>query len=89
MGTVLIKIRLMPESPSVDLDKLKIEATKVIESKKGKNPRFEEEPIAFGLSALNVFFQLAESDPLDPIEEALGKMNNVNSAQVTDMRRAI
>jgi len=89
MGTVLVKIRLMPESPSINLEEIKAEATKIIIKGKGKNPRFEEEPIAFGLKAVDVYFQLSEEDPLEPIEEHVGKIKHVTSTQILDMRRAI
>ncbi|MBS3094372.1 elongation factor 1-beta [Candidatus Pacearchaeota archaeon] len=89
MGIVLVKIRLMPESPSVNLEEIKKEATKIIEKGKGKSPRFEEDPIAFGLKAVDVYFQLPEQEPLEPIEEALGRVKHVTSTQILDMRRAI
>jgi len=89
MGTALITIKLMPTSPEVDLEKIKESAQKVVEENKGTKVRFEEEPIAFGLKAVNVFFEQDEDvGELDPIEEALGKIENVNSVKITDMRRA-
>jgi elongation factor 1-beta len=88
MGTALIKIKLMPTSPDVNLEELKEKAKALVERNEGKNINFEEEPIAFGLKAVIVGFALDEAKELDPIEEGLGKLENVNSAQVTDMRRA-
>jgi len=35
-----------------------------------------------------VFFDIDESQEIDPIEEGLRKIENVNSVQVVDMRRA-
>ncbi len=88
MGTALIKIKLMPTSPEVDLEKIKTNAQIVVEEKGGKKCVFEEEPIAFGLTAVILFFEIDESQELEPIEENLKKIENVNSAQVIDMRRA-
>ena len=88
MGTALITIKLMPVSPEVNLDEIKEKAKALIEEKQGKNTRFEEQPVAFGLKAVIVYFDIDESVDLDPIEEELGKIENVNSSQVTDMRRA-
>ena len=88
MGIALIKIKLMPSSPETNLEEVKEKAKIAIEENKGKNPNFEEEPIAFGLKAVIAGFELDESDELTPIEEALRKMENVNSAEVIDMRRA-
>jgi len=88
MGTVLIKIKLMPSSPETNLEEIKTKAKKVVEKGEGKKISFEEEPIAFGLKALIVSFTLDESKPLEPIENKLEKIEDVNSSQVVDMRRA-
>ena len=88
MGVTLLKIKLMPTSPEVNLEEIKEKAKKVVEENQGKNTRFEEEPIAFGLKAVMVFFDIDESQELEPIEQELGKIENVNSVQVVDMRRA-
>jgi len=88
MGTALLKIKIMPTSPEVNLEEIKEKAKLVVEEGKGKNTRFEEEPIAFGLKAVMVFFDIDESQEIDPIEEGLRKIENVNSVQVVDMRRA-
>ncbi len=88
MGTALLKIKLMPTSPEVDLEKIKGNAKILVEKKGGKKCRFEEEPIAFGLKAVILFFEIDESQELEPIEEGLEKIENVSSSQVIDMRRA-
>ena len=88
MGTALLKIKIMPTSPEVNLEGIKENAKKVVEEGKGKNTRFEEEPIAFGLKAVMVFFDIDEEQELEPIEQGLEKIENVNSVQVVDMRRA-
>lgn len=88
MGTALIKIKIMPNSPEVNLEEIKEQAKKVVENNKGKNCRFEEEPIAFGLKAVMVYFDIDESQELEPLEQELNKIENVNSAEVVDMRRA-
>ena len=88
MGIALLKYKLMPTSPEVNLEEIKEKAKKVVEEGTGKNCRFEEEPIAFGLKAVIIFFDIDESQELDPIEKSLGKIENVNSVHVVDMRRA-
>lgn len=88
MGTVLIKIKIMPSSPDVNLENIKNSAKEVIESNNGMRSTFEEEPIAFGLKAIIASFDLNEESPLDPIEEKLRAIENVSSAEVIDMRRA-
>ncbi len=88
MGTTLLKIKLMPTSPEVDFEGVKEKAKTIVEKGKGKNCTFEEEPIAFGLKALIISFDIDEEQELEPIEEGLRNMENINSAQVIDMRRA-
>jgi len=88
MGIAAVKIKLMPTSPEVDLEKIKEDAKIIVEQKSGKNCKFEEEPIAFGLKAIIVFFAWPEEQELEELEEGLKKIENVNSVQVIDMRRA-
>jgi elongation factor 1-beta len=88
MGTALLKIKLMPSSPEINLEEVKEKAKTIVEESKGRNCKFEEEPIAFGLKALIVSFDIDEEQELEPIEEGLRNMENINSAQVIDMRRA-
>jgi translation elongation factor aEF-1 beta len=88
MGTALITIKIMPESVEANLEKIKESAKEIVKSNKGKNTRFEEEPIAFGLKAVLTYFDIDEDDELEPIEQKLRKIENVQSVSVTDMRRA-
>lgn len=78
----------MPTSPEVNLEKIKEEAKIQIEKGNGQKCRFEEEPIAFGLKAIIASFEIDESQELEPIEENLKNMENVNSVTIIDMRRA-
>ena len=89
MGTALLKIKIMPASPEADLEEIKIDAKKIVEKGNGKNVRFEEEPIAFGLKAVIVSFDINESYEIEPIEIGLSQIKNISSAQVIDMRRSI
>jgi len=88
MGIALITMKLMPESPETDLEAIKENAKRIIEEKQGKRLNFEEEPIAFGLKAVKVFFEIDESQELEPIEDELKRIENISSVQVVDMRRA-
>ncbi len=89
MGTVGIKIKMMPTSPEIDLEEIKENSKKVIENKQGKNVTFEEEDVAFGLKAVIATFALDEdSGDVEGVNGDLGKVENVNSSQIIDMRRA-
>lgn len=88
MGIAAVKIKIMPVSPDSDLEEIKENAIKVIIESGGKNPTVSEEPIAFGLKAIILFFAWPEEKELEGVEENLSNLKNVNSIQVVDMRRA-
>jgi len=88
MGIAGVKIKIMPTSPEADLENIKETAKALIEKKGGKNCNFEEEPIAFGLKAVIIFFAWPEELELENLEKELQKIDEVNSTQVIDMRRA-
>jgi len=89
MGITAVKIKLMPVSPEADLEKIEKEVKTIIENSEGKNPSFEKQPIAFGLNALVILFAWPEEKELEELEKELGNVENVNSVQVIDIRRAI
>ena len=78
----------MPDSPDADLDEIRQQAEEIVSKHNGKISQVDKEPIAFGLVALVIGFSIPESQELEPLEEALGQITNVNSVQVVDMRRA-
>ena len=88
MGIALIKIKIMPKSPDTNLEDIKNKAYDIVAENDGKNIIIDEEPVAFGLKAIIISFDLNEDMPLEPIETSLVKIKNVNSAKVIDMRRA-
>lgn len=88
MGTALIKLKIMPESPSEDLENIKVESKKIIEEKQGQKTAFEEKPIAFGLKSVIASFSLDEEHDLEEIQKALGEISGIKSVEVEDMRRA-
>lgn len=88
MGIAGVKIKVLPTSPEVDLEKLKGALKILVEKNGGKNCNFEEEPIAFGLKALIAFFAWPEELELEPLEEKMKENEEVSSVQVIDMRRA-
>lgn len=88
MAVVAIKIKILPESPDVDLEKLKQEL-KVSLNKAGaiKINSIEEEPIAFGLKALIIFFAWPEQKETSEAEDAC-RISGVSSLEIIDYRRA-
>ena len=88
MAVMAIKMRIMPASPETDLGALEKGIKKLVESAGGKNCTFSEEPVAFGLKAVIAFFAWPEEKELEILEADMRKIKNVNSVQITDMRRA-
>ena len=88
MGTALVIIKMMPTSPDVDLEVIQTKVREVIAEKQGNNVATRTEPVAFGLNAIVVNFAMDESMSVDDFEDALKEIEGVNSAEVTDFRRA-
>jgi len=89
MNIVAVKIKLMPDSPKTDMMKIEKSVKSVLEKNRVKNPKFEVQPIAFGLKALIMMFGWPEEKPLEELEEKLKKIKGVGSVHVIDIRRAI
>jgi len=91
MAQVIVTLKIMPESPEVDLNKIQEEAkNKIIDFAGSGDMKVEEKPIAFGLKALNIIFVMDESKgSTEPLEESISEIEGVQSVETTDVRRAI
>lgn len=86
MSDVAGTLKVMPESPEVDLEALK----ESIKSAVGEEvfERVTEEPIGFGLVALIVIIVVDDGEGgTEPAEEAIAALDGVASVEVTDVRR--
>jgi elongation factor 1-beta len=87
MGEVVATIKLMPESPEVDLEQIKKDIEASIPEGTELH-KIEEEPIAFGLVALNVTVIVDDAEGgTEQAEENLSKIKDVGNVEVTDIRR--
>jgi len=87
MGEVVATIKLMPESPEIDLEKVKAEITSSIPENTELHS-IEEEPIAFGLVALNLMVIVDDGEGgTEQVEENLSKITEIASIEVVDVRR--
>ena len=50
----------------------------IIIENQGQNPKFERQPIAFGLNAIMANFAMDESIPTDPFETKVTEIENVS-----------
>jgi len=67
MGTALVKIKIMPESPNIDLETIKEKAEKIIQEFT-QEIKIETEPVAFGLNSIVLTFSLDETLSVDKIQ---------------------
>lgn len=88
MGIAILKLKVMPGSPSVDLEKIKKEAEKIFSKNNAQLHSTDKEPIAFGLVALIFTVSWSEENSQDVLEKELSKIKDVSSVQVIDFRRA-
>jgi len=91
MANSIVTLKIMPESPSIDLGKIESEVKKAIVKYAGEGEtRTSIEPIAFGLKALKIIFVVDEKKGgTDNLEKNISKIKGVNSVEVVDVRRAI
>jgi len=90
MAQVVVTVRIMPDKPDADLEKIKGEADIKIKEFGGEVGKSEMQPVAFGLKALILIFVMDESlGSTDQLEENIKKIRGVQSVEVTDVRRAI
>jgi len=91
MTNAIITLKIMPESPDVDLTHIEAEAKKKIAAFAGEGEtRVEIEPIAFGLKAIKIMFVTDEKKGgTDSLEAEIMTIKGVNSVEVIDVRRAI
>jgi elongation factor 1-beta len=87
-ATVVIIVKLMPESLEVNLEEIKKKAQELLVPEGAKNISFEEVPIAFGLKALKVKMDMPEEKGTDIVENKLATIPGISSVNIEDYRRA-
>ncbi len=86
-GRAGVKIKIMPNSPEVDLVETEHKVKSIIVAEGGINNEYTIEPIAFGLKALIAFFQWPEEKDLEKVEEEIKALDNIQSVQIIDIRK--
>ena len=91
MANAIVTLKIMPESPEVDLEKLKEDVKKHIIDFAGEGETKEElEPVAFGLKALKMIFVMDENiGSTEELEKSISEIKGIQSVEVVDVRRAI
>ena len=82
MGDVACIIKVMPESPEVDLEELK----KALKAKTPEIHEIREEPIGFGLKALMVVAVVGDvGGQTDRLEADLSSLPGVERAEIVEV----
>ena len=82
MGGVAVIVRVMPESPDVDLEKLK----SALKQKLPGIQDIQEEPIGFGLKALKLVAVVNDAGgETDAIEGKLNTIPGVERAEIVEV----
>ncbi|ABO34494.1 translation elongation factor 1B (aEF-1B) [Methanococcus maripaludis C5] len=86
MATVIAKVKVMPTSPEVEKEALKETLKELVENNDAKCRGVSDEPLAFGLYTVFVMVEMEEKEGgMDPIEEAMNALENVESAEVVEL----
>jgi elongation factor 1-beta len=82
MGGVAVILRVMPESPEINLEDLK----KALKLKLPAIQEIKEEPIGFGLKALKILAVVNDAGgETDAIERSLNEVAGVERAEIIEV----
>ena len=87
---MFVTVKIMPDSPETDLNDIR-EKAKDVADRFGAELLDKDviEPVAFGLKALKLMFYFDESKGSEDLTNLIAEIENVSSAEVVDMRRAV
>lgn len=91
MANAICTVKIMPSSPEINLEELKVKINKIIEDFAGEgDTKTTISPVAFGLNQMEIIFVMDENlGSPDPVAEKAEELEEVNSAEITDVRRAL
>jgi elongation factor 1-beta len=82
MGSVALILRVMPESPDIDLEKLKTQ----IKARITGLQDIQEEPIGFGLKALKIAVVVSDAGgESDTVEANITAIRGVERAEIVEL----
>jgi len=87
-GIAAVIVKIMPDAPNINLKEIEKSAQSALEKEGAKNLSFKEDPIAYGISAIEIKFAWPEEKSTDIIDNTLAKIKHVSSVKIEDYRRA-
>ncbi len=89
MGEVAVQVKVMPDSPEVNLKELSGRIESVV-SADGRMSACEVQPIAFGLKALLITFIVEDKEGgSEALEDAISSLDDVESVNVVAVSRML
>ncbi|MCD6575722.1 MAG: elongation factor 1-beta [Nanoarchaeota archaeon] len=89
MADVVVTIKVLPNSPEINIDELGAKVEEVIK-KFGRIYKKSVQPIAFGINALVISFIMPEGEGgTEPVEAEVKKIDGTGDVQVTDVTRIV
>lgn len=88
MGFTAVQMKIMPNSPSANLQTIEKKAEEIINSMHKTQVKVEEEPIAFGLKAIILSFAWNDEIDIEKLEAKFQEIDEVSSVEVLDIRKA-
>jgi elongation factor 1-beta len=91
MGTAIATLKIMPESPDIDLKHIEDEALKLITAfSDERQKKVDVQPVAFGLKSVSITFLMDEKlGGTDALEAQISGIEGVQSVELSDIRRII
>jgi len=90
MAEVIVTLKIMPENPEVDFNKVEEKVKELVSGFGGEVGKVEIEPIAFGLNALKIIFIMDESKgSTESLEKDVSEVEGVMGVEVVDVRRTL
>ena len=87
MARVIVTLKIMPQSPEVNLDLIKEQAVEKITKYGGEVGKTEIQPIAFGLNALIINVVMDENRDSEDFEKFIKEIPGVSQVDVAGMTR--
>jgi elongation factor 1-beta len=89
MGEVAVQLKIMPNSPDVDLKGLSDQITSQV-ADYGRMYSCEVQPIAFGLKALIITFIVEDEEGgTEAVEDSISQIGEVESVQAVAVTRML
>lgn len=89
MALAIIQIKILPESPETDLEKIKTSITETCDKLSATLSKIETQDIAFGLKATIATIGWPEERSQNELEAEIKKIEGVSNIEIIDYRRAV